>query len=309
MSIDNLDYLKNYPLDQVIQGDCLQELLKYPDNFFSCCITDPPYNYEFIGHNWDDTETHRRLKKVNAKNSNTLVKNIPYGSGLSGGVRNERWYKKNRENILKYQEWCISWGMELYRVCKPGATIAIFNSTRTIAHIQIAMENAGFYSRDILVYRRNSGIPKGINMEKKMEKDGVDNAHLWRGWHSCFRGEWEAICILQKPLENNYFNTLKKYGTGLFFTELPDGGFQSNIIENIRKEKIDDFNTHPTVKPLELMEKLVTMLSPNLPNSIIVDPFAGSGTTLLAAKNKGVHFVGIEINPDYIEICRKRLSV
>gem|GEM_PF-4598287 len=37
----------------------------------------------------------------------TLVKNIPYGSGLAGGVCNRRWYERNRQNILDYQQWCL----------------------------------------------------------------------------------------------------------------------------------------------------------------------------------------------------------
>lgn len=64
----------------------------------AACITDPPYNYEFIGHKWEYTKIERRLDKV--KTSNTLVKNIPYGSGLAGGVRNERWYKKTGKTFL-----------------------------------------------------------------------------------------------------------------------------------------------------------------------------------------------------------------
>ncbi len=105
-----------------------------PSDSISACITDPPYNYEFIGHKWDNSEIQRRISKAKSKDSKTLVKNIPYGSGLAGGVRNERWYQRNRENILDYEKWCLEWGMELYRICKPGATVFIFNSTRTSAY-------------------------------------------------------------------------------------------------------------------------------------------------------------------------------
>ncbi len=113
----------------------------------------------------------------------------------------------------------------------------VFNSTRTIAHVQVALEKAGFYARDILVYRRTSGIPKGINMQKKMEQKGYKNSEEFAGWQSCLRSEWEAICVLQKPLKNNYIETLMTYGTGLFYTKTEDGGFQSNIIENIKEIK------------------------------------------------------------------------
>lgn len=292
--------------NKVLIGDCRNVLKTLPANSISSCITDPPYNYEFIGHKWDDTEIQRRKDRV--KDSKTLVKNIPYGSGLAGGVRNERWYKKNRDNILEYQQWCQEWSTELFRVCKPGASVLVFNSTRTIAHVQVALENAGFYARDILVYRRSSGIPKGINMQKSLEQKGYENFDELEGWHSCLRSEWEAVCVVQKPLVNNYTQTLLEYGTGLFYTKQDDGGFQSNILENIKRGKTQDFNVHCTVKPLDLMKKLVEIFVPISRDSIVIDPFAGSGTTLVAAKLAGLDYVGIEIEPSYVEIINKRLD-
>lgn len=292
--------------NSIICGNCFDVMKQIENNSIACCITDPPYNYEFVGRAWNEAEINRRLDRAKGSSS-TLVKNIPYGSGLAGGVRNARWYEKNRQNILDYQSWVEEWGKELYRTVKPGGLVLVFNSTRTVAHIQVALENAGFYARDILVWRRNSGIPKGINIAKKLEKMGDETAQDWIGWHSCLRNEWEAIVIVQKPLVNNYIETLGKYHVGLFNAK-SDVGFQSNIIEDIRREVLDEFNTHPTVKPLELMEKLIRLTVPKGYGNVILDPFAGSGTTLLAAKNEGLDYIGIEINPSYVEIAKKRLG-
>ena len=293
-------------LDKIFNGDCREVMQQLPNNFVSACITDPPYNYEFIGHKWDDSEIQRRKDRI--KTSKTLVKNIPYGSGLAGGVRNKRWYQRNRDNILEYEDWCSQWAIELFRICKPGATVLVFNSTRTVAHVQVALEKVGFYARDIVVYRRSSGIPKGINMRKKLEQKGYKNPEKLDGWHSCLRSEWEAICVLQKPLKNNYTETLLEYGTGLFYTKVNDGGFQSNILENIKRDKTPDYNVHCTVKPLELMNKLVEIFVPRTEDSVVIDPFAGSGTTLVAAKSFGIRYLGIEIEPSYIEIIERRLE-
>jgi site-specific DNA-methyltransferase (adenine-specific) len=292
----------------VLEGDCIEKMKLMPESFISVCITDPPYNYEIIGRKWDNPEIARRLNKAKSSSSTTLVKNIPYGSGLSGGVRNPQWYKKSRQNILDYGEWCYEWGKELFRVCKPGATVAVFNSTRTIAHVQVALERAGFYSRDIIVYRRSSGIPKGVNIKRQLEKEGYEDAAKWEGWHSCLRNEWEAIVIVQKPLVDNYLKTLKAYGTGLFYTKTESGGFQSNILENIPREKTESYNTHCTVKPLALMERLIEIFVPPSDDCLLIDPFAGSGTTLLAAKKAGIPYLGIEIVPEYVEIIKRRLG-
>lgn len=66
-------------------------------------------------------------------------------------------------------------------------------------------------------------------------------------------------------------------------------------------------NCHPTVKPLKLMEYLCT-LTKTPTGGIVLDPFAGSGTTLLAAKNTGREYIGIEQNPEYMKIIEARLA-
>ncbi len=293
--------------NQVFLGDCRQVLKGFPHKSISACITDPPYNYEFIGHKWNAEEINRRVERV--KNSKTLVKNIPYGSGLAGGVRNKRWYERVRQNILDYENWCYDWATEVFRVCKPGAPVVVFNSTRTMAHVQIALERVGFYARDCIVYRRSSGIPKGMNLKAKLKQRGHDNYEDWDGWHSCLRNEWEGIVVVQKPLENNYLNTFLEYGVGLFYTANGDGSFQSNIIDNIPKDREPFNDIHCTVKPLALMKKLVEIFSPPSSEHIILDPFAGTGTTLAATKHLGRSYVGIEIEPSYIEIIENRLLI
>ncbi len=94
-------------LDQIILGDCTLVMSEMPSDSIAACITDPPYNYEFIGRKWDDKEINRRLERI--QDSKTLVKNIPYGSGLAGGVRNARWYERNQENTIEYTNWCKQW--------------------------------------------------------------------------------------------------------------------------------------------------------------------------------------------------------
>ena len=124
--------------DQVLLGDCRDILQDFPEDSIACCITDPPYNYEFIGRKWDHAEIKRRIDRI--QDSSTLVKNIPYGSGLAGGVRNKRWYERNRENIIDYQKWCVDWGRTVFRVCKPGAVLAVFSSTRTFATFKLPLK-------------------------------------------------------------------------------------------------------------------------------------------------------------------------
>lgn len=66
-------------------------------------------------------------------------------------------------------------------------------------------------------------------------------------------------------------------------------------------------NDHPTVKPVELMRWLIRLLRP--PGATLgVDPFAGSGSTLVAAALEGAPFVGVEREERYVEIARARVA-
>ena len=61
-----------------------------------------------------------------------------------------------------------------------------------------------------------------------------------------------------------------------------------------------------TVKPLALMEWLVTLVTP--PGGVVLDPFAGSGTTLQAARDKGFRSIGVEADADHCELIVARLA-
>ena len=67
------------------------------------------------------------------------------------------------------------------------------------------------------------------------------------------------------------------------------------------------FSTPPNpVKPIKLMEWLVTLVTP--PGGTVLDPFAGSGTTLQAARDKGFRAIGVEADVDHCELIVARLS-
>jgi site-specific DNA-methyltransferase (adenine-specific) len=80
------------------------------------------------------------------------------------------------------------------------------------------------------------------------------------------------------------------------------------IILDKDEEKITEFiNHHPTVKPITLMKYLVNLVTP--PGGMVLDPFAGSGSTLIACKELGINYIGIEKEAEYVEIANLRLNV
>ena len=65
-------------------------------------------------------------------------------------------------------------------------------------------------------------------------------------------------------------------------------------------------NTHPTVKPVDLMRYLIKLVTP--PGGVVLDPFLGSGSTACAAALEGFDYIGIEQNPEYADIAEARIA-
>jgi DNA modification methylase len=83
----------------------------------------------------------------------------------------------------------------------------------------------------------------------------------------------------------------------------PSGGSMSRL--DGRAERMNQ-NTHPTVKPKKLMTYLIRMVTP--PGGTVLDPFMGSGSTGVAARDAGFKFIGIEKEEEYFEIAKKRIG-
>lgn len=119
----------------------------------------------------------------------------------------------------------------------------------------------------------------------------VENVLIWdkgfvgMGWR--YRFQWEAVLVATKG-ERKVWN---------------GGTNQSNIL-NYQKV-IPQNGQHPTVKPVSLMKKLITDNS-NV-GDLILDPFAGSGTTLLACKETDRRGIAIELNEKYCRLAKTRL--
>ncbi len=82
---------------------------------------------------------------------------------------------------------------------------------------------------------------------------------------------------------------------------IDDNGKERDRFKKIAK------NNHPTVKPLKLMEYLIRLVMPPK-DGILLDPFAGSGTTIFAAKRLGFNAIGIEKQAEYVDIARARIA-
>jgi DNA modification methylase len=114
------------------------------------------------------------------------------------------------------------------------------------------------------------------------------------------QGRFPANCVTTEPdaFFSKYFNVTPP--------ELCKKASKRDRNSDWRGEEIGTTNRHPTVKPTDLMAWLVRLITP--PGGIVLDPFAGSGSTCVAARREGFFFIGIEQELGYVEIARKRVG-
>ena len=116
-----------------------------------------------------------------------------------------------------------------------------------------------------------------------------DKGPMGMGWH--YRRSYETVLVgVKRGAKVKWHDDSKRI---------------ENIIRHIGKI-IPSKDQHPTQKPVELAEWFINLHS--LPNEIILDPFCGSGSTLLAAIKTNRQFIGIDISQEYCELARKRIN-
>jgi site-specific DNA-methyltransferase (adenine-specific) len=96
-----------------------------------------------------------------------------------------------------------------------------------------------------------------------------------------------------------------KFPSNIMTTQ--EGVLDTNVflVKKPTKVEKDVSNTHLSVKPIELIQHLIQLFTRE--GALVLDPFMGSGTTAVAAKSMKRHYIGFEINQEYLDICTIRL--
>jgi len=266
---------------QLLLGDNRQILDSLPADSADACVCDPPYG---------------------------IIVNGPYFAIEGAG---KPW--ETDLTAMEPEVW-----KKIYRVLKPGAHLLAFCGTRFYHLMGYAIHTAGFQIFDQIDWIYAEGMPRNKNL---------------------FKPAHEVICVARKPCKPKQripLNTADaaiprpahepgkpRWPTNVMFShaegcekgrcasgcpvgELGDRArffFVSKAVA-VADKKRDGF-VHPTVKPLDLMKHLVTLVAQ--PGMTVLDPWMGSGTTGVACRELGRRFIGIDIDPDYFSIAHNRV--
>lgn len=278
----------------IFNEDCLVAFKKLPGNSVDFIATDPPYFLHGMGDDWSD------VKLKNGKTKAHTVGGLPVGMKFDPiqGLKLQRFFSKVSEEAL--------------RVLKPGGFMVAFSQPRLFHRMAVAAEDVGFEVRDMLVWEHDGGQGKAFKQDhfvKKMimsdkEKEKIIQKLQGRKTPQ-IRPKFEAVLLAQKPKNGTFVNNWLDWETGLIKIDFELEPQQSTVF-NYKKPTKDETFEHMTVKPIDLMERLIEVFS--LRGQTVLDPFLGSGTTGIAALKTGRKFIGFEIEKEYVDISVKRLK-
>ena len=304
MSFEELDKVLNtiaeyHPANgniTLLLGDCLEHMKDIPDNHVHLITTDPPYFIDGLTNSWN-------VEAVNGKRSRAGVV-----GGLPVGMKFDP--KQGRELQAFYSKAAT----QAIRVLRPGGFFLSFASPRLVHRMAVAVEDAGFEIRDIYAWHYRQGQQKAFTFNhfvNKMDISKERKAEIIKSMGgrktAQLRPQFEPIVVAQKPKEGTFIDNWMKWKTGLAdVANVRINGKKPTTVLNIDKPVKENYNSHLTVKPVMLMETLIKLFS--MEGQTVLDPFVGSGTTLIAARNTGRLGVGIEINKEYYTIAKQRLT-
>ena len=120
------------------------------------------------------------------------------------------------------------------------------------------------------------------------------------------RSMWEPWLVYRKPIEGRVQDNLRKWGTGGFRRPSKDKPFGDVIPSSPTRKKERDLAPHPSLKPQAFLRQLVRAVLP-MEKGIILDPFAGAGSTLAAAQSVGYESIGVEKDGHYFDMAREAI--
>jgi len=120
------------------------------------------------------------------------------------------------------------------------------------------------------------------------------------------RSMWEPWLIFRKPLEGRAQDNLRKWRTGGFRRPSSEQPFGDVIASSPTRPVERAVSPHPSLKPQAFMRQIVCAVLP-LGEGVVLDPFAGGGSTLAAAEAVGYESIGVERDPQYFTIAQRAI--
>jgi site-specific DNA-methyltransferase (adenine-specific) len=264
------------------QADCFDWLRAAKPNSIQAVVTDPPYGViEY---------THKEMSKLRSGRGG--VWRIP--PSFDGCQRSPlpRFTVLSDSDRVSLGLFFRQFGALLGPVIVPGGNIVVASNPLLCHIVATALSESGLELRGYLA--RLTTTMRGGDRPKNAhdEFDGVSVMP---------RSQWEPWVVLRRPLDGRVQDNLRKWGTGGFRRPSADTPF-GDVIRSAPTSRTErSIAPHPSLKPQAFLRQVVRASLP-LGEGVVLDPFAGSGSTLAAANAVGYSSIGVESDPAFARL-------
>jgi len=267
---------------KLYQADCLAWLRKQPERSAHAVVTDPPYGLV-------EYSNEQLTKRRNGKGG---VWRIPPSFGGSTRAPVPRFTVLSGSQTDELCRFFREWGETLLPVLTPGAHVMVASTPLLSYLVNRGLADAGLERRGEII--RLVQTLRGGDRPKGAEED-------FPAVSTMPRGAWEPWVLFRRPFEGTVAANLRRWKTGglrrphleqPFFDVIPSG-------RTPRRER--EVANHPSLKPQVFLRQLVRAALP-FGEGIVLDPFAGSGSTLAAAEALGYESIGVELSDEYVDL-------
>ncbi|MGQ9895756.1 MAG: site-specific DNA-methyltransferase, partial [Roseiflexus sp.] len=247
------------PVNEIIQGDCVEILKTFPEKSVDLIFADPPYNLQ--------------LRQELRRPDQTIVDGV-----------DDEWDRF--ADFTEYDAFTRAWLSECRRVLKDDGTIWVIGSYHNIFRVGTIMMDVGYWILNDVIWYKINPMPnfRGTRFQNATETL-----------------IWAKKSADQKKYTFNY-HAMKNFNDGKQMQNV----WYIPLCTGAERIKLNGKKAHSTQKPEALLYRVI--LSSSNPGDIILDPFFGSGTTGAVARKLQRNYIGIELEPAYIEVARKRID-
>lgn len=263
-------------------ANCYDWLTSCAEGSIEAVVTDPPYSpLEYA---------HENVTKLRGGRGG--VWRIP--PSFDGHARSPlpRFTTLKPDDLRRMRSDFTRLGRLISRILVPGGNVVVA-SNPLLSHIVASglaeggLEPRGYIARLVMTMR---GGDRPKNAHEEFPEVSVMP-----------RSQWEPWVVMRKPLEGRVQDNLRQYGTGGFRRPSDEQPFGDVIASTPTPRAERAIAPHPSLKPQEFLRQVVRASLP-LGKGTVLDPFAGSGSTLAAANAVGYQSVGIELDPEFVAL-------
>jgi len=195
-------------------------------------------------------------------------------------------------DLRQLEDFFYLWARVLAPALVPGANVVVASNPLLSHIVSGALARAGLERRGELI--RLVMTMRGGDRPKAAHEEFSDVSVMPRSM-------WEPWLLFRKPIDGRVQDNLRKWMTGGFRRPEADKPFGDVIASSPTRNTERAIAPHPSLKPQAFLRKLVRGVLP-LGKGVLLDPFAGSASTLAAAEAVGYQSIGVEKDQHYFDI-------